>query len=154
MIVVSDTSSISALIHIERVEILRTLYDTVVIPTAVRDELYRGHAQIPGFLEIQEPQDATTVSRLMQRVDPGEAQAIALAHELKADFLLIDEKLGRAVAQERGVRVVGLLGVLSVAKSRGLIDSLRQVVEELETKARFRISEAVKQAAFAHCGEA
>ena len=153
MIVVSDTSSISALLHIKRIEILQVLYETIVIPTAVRDELQRGHAQIPNFLEVRDPQDGTTVTRLMERVDGGEAAAIVLARELRADFLLIDEKLGRAIAIEHGVPVVGLLGVLCVAKSRRLIESLQTVVEELETKARFRLGAAVKQAVFEQYGE-
>ena len=153
MIVVSDTSAISALLRIGRTDILQTLFGVVIIPPAVRDELLRTHDDLPDFLSIREPVNHSAVVDLLRRVDPGEAEAIILAKEIKADFLLIDEKLGRTVATQQGVRVVGLLGVLGVAKRAGLVTSLRECVEELQRTARFRISDAVKEAVFRKFGE-
>ena len=63
--------------------------------------------------------DQTKVQTYLQKVDLGEAEAIALAEELQADFLLIDERKGRRLAQARDLRVVGLLGVILIAKRRG-----------------------------------
>lgn len=55
-------------------------------------------------------------------MDLGEREAIALAHSLNADLLLIDESSGRAEARRRGLRVTGTLGILLTAAENGLID--------------------------------
>jgi predicted nucleic acid-binding protein len=148
VIVVSDTSAISALLHIGRIEILQVLFGTVIIPPEVRKELLRTHQDLPELLNVREPVEHAAVEDLLKQVDAGEAEAIVLAKEIEADFLLIDEKLGRAVAVRQGVRVVGLLGVLGAAKQRGLIASLRETIEELQREAKFRVSEAVKEAVY------
>ena len=153
MIVVSDTSPISALLHIGQVHLLRELYQVVSIPAAVHQELQRVHAQLPSFLNVRQPTDTAAVQRLRSRVDEGEAEAIILAKELRADFVLMDEKIGRVVAAEEGVAVVGLLGVLVVAKAQGRITSVRQIIGQLEHEAHVRLSAAVKQRALQQAGE-
>jgi predicted nucleic acid-binding protein len=76
-----------------------------------------------------------------------------LAKELSADYLLIDETLGRQVAVREGVKVIGLLGVLLEGKNCGFLSSVRQVTAELETIAGFRVADAVKQIIFREAGE-
>lgn len=84
-------------------------------------------------------------------LDRGEAEAIALALELKAEELLIDERLGRREANRLGVPIIGVLGILLVAKRRTLINAVQPVVDALISKAGFRVSlqlyEQVLQAA-------
>ena len=145
MIVVSDTSPISALLRIKQLDLLEKLYEKVIIPEAVERELLRGHCTLPSFVEIRAIKDTAAFKRLCSRLDPGEAEAIVLARELHADFILIDESLRRSVAVDEGVRVVGLLGVLVVAKARKLVVSLAPIIEQLETEAHFRISKELKQ---------
>lgn len=86
-------------------------------------------------------------------LDPGEAEAIVLAKELKADDLLIDETQGREVAMRERVHVIGLLGVLLEGKGRGLISSVRQLTAQLENEAGFHVSSRVKELIFEAAGE-
>jgi predicted nucleic acid-binding protein len=153
MIVVSDTSAITSLLQIGREELLSRIYSDVFIPEAVRDELLREHSAIPEFIRCRSASDRAEVQRLLAELDLGEAEAIILAKELKADELLIDETAGRRIAAREGVNVIGLLGVLLEAKGRGIISSVRQIAEELETKAGFRLSNAVKEMFFREAGE-
>ena len=73
-------------------------------------------------------------------LDIGEAEAIALALELKADELLIDERLGRREAVRLGLSITVVLGVLLIAKNRGLIAKVKPIMESLISQANFRIS--------------
>ena len=153
MIVVSDTSVITSLIHIGREQLLAEFHGRVLIPPAVQKELLRTHVQIPDFLEVRPVLDLAFVARLKMRLDLGEAEAIVLAKETKADLLLIDEKLGRQVAAREGLRITGLLGLCVDAKLTGKISSLRELVQRLELEAGFRVSRAVKAQAFDLAGE-
>lgn len=153
MIVVSDTTAISALIQVGQIELLQQLYGEIFIPEAVRDELVRSHSNLPPFLQIGRVANQADVRRLERELDVGEAEAIVLAKELRADLLLVDEKVGRSVAQREGIPIIGVMGVLVVGKHRGLIPSVRQIVLALESKAGFRVSPRVKQLVFAQAGE-
>ena len=70
-------------------------------------------------MERHQVRDAALVRHLKLLLDVGEAEAIALAIEIQADLLLLDERRGRVVAKELGLAVTGLLGVLLVAKQQG-----------------------------------
>jgi uncharacterized protein len=153
MIVVSDTSAITSLIQVGKEELLIQLYEKAFIPEAVRDELSKTHPYLPDFLQCQVVVDRQKVERLLFELDIGEAEAIVLAKELQADDLLIDECEGRRVAAREGLHVIGLLGVLLEAKAHGHILSVRQLTEDLERKAGFRVSHAVKQIIFLEAGE-
>jgi uncharacterized protein len=86
-------------------------------------------------------------------VDRGEAEAIALAEELRADHLLIDERKGRRLAQQRGVPVIGLLGVVLLAKHAKLISSAGRLLEKLDREAGIYLSDELKKAALKTVGE-
>lgn len=153
MIVVSDTSAITSLLQVGRAALLEDLYQEVLIPEAVQKELLRVHPSLPSFLHSEAVLNDREVQRLLAELDLGEAEAIALAKERKADLLLMDELEGRRVARREGVRYVGLLGVLIQARQLGKIASLRQVITDLETIAGFHLSEEIKAAAFTKVGE-
>jgi uncharacterized protein len=153
MIVVSDTSAITALLQISREALLKDLYEDVLIPEAVRNELLQTHALLPAFLRSVKVLNITEVQRLSIELDLGEAEAITLAKESCADLLLMDELEGRRVASREGIPYIGLLGVLVQAKRAGHIASVRQLVSELEAVADFRLSEEVKAVAFRKAGE-
>jgi uncharacterized protein len=84
--------------------------------------------------------DPLLVKVLQAELDPGEAEALALAVTLKADLLLIDERLGRKVATRLGLRFIGLLGILITAKHQNLITQLKPLLDDLITKAGFWVS--------------
>jgi hypothetical protein len=86
-------------------------------------------------------------------VDRGEAEAIALAEELHADHLLIDERKDRRLAQQQGLPVVGLLGVVLLAKRAKLIPSARVLLEELDREAGIYLTDELKEAALKTVGE-
>jgi hypothetical protein len=153
MIVVSDTSVITSLIHVGRDHLLQQLHGSVLIPTAVHRELLHTHVRIPEFLEVRAVVNRLFVAQLESELDLGEAEAIVLAKETKADLLLIDEKLGRQVALREGLRIAGLVGLLVEAKHRRVIDSVRELVGRLESEAGFRVSDAVREEAFRLAGE-
>ena len=153
MIVVSDTSPLTALLTIGEADLLPKLFTEVVIPRAVRDELLRSHASLPAWVRIELVHDASETVRLSEVVDAGEAEAIELAKELKADWLLIDERKGRRLAIQEGLRVIGLLGVLLLAKRRQVIASARMLLHRLENEAGIYLAEGVREEALKSVGE-
>ncbi len=153
MIVVSDTSPITTLLQISRVDLLERLYKEILIPEAVREELFCLHPSLPTFFKCRTVKNRNEVERLLTDLDPGEAEAIVLAKETHANLLLIDEKEGRIVAAREGVRFMGLIGVLLRAKEDGYLSSVRNVIHELETKTTFHLSAAMKTKAVQSAGE-
>ena len=153
MIVVSDTSAITALLQVRQETLLKELYGEVLIPEAVQRELLQTHPLLPPFLRSVRVLNITEVQRLCTELDLGEAEAIALAKERHADLLLMDELEGRRVALRERVPFIGLLGVLVQAKQTGHIASVRQLIAELEAVADFRLSDQVKAVAFRKAGE-
>ena len=148
MIVVADTTPINYLILIEEIEVLPKLYGRVVIPPAVREELMRPRAptrvqewmnEPPDWLEILSP--TVTVDSSLAKLDAGERDAIALAEELSADQLIVDELLGRREAERRSLPVIGTVGVLREAAELGLLD-LRGAFERLQ-QTSFHVSPAI-----------
>lgn len=127
MLVVSDATPLNVLIRIKSVDVVHTIFDRVVIPPAVERELL--HSQTPsevrewvksppGWFSVVQPQGL----RIEGGRDAGEREAIVLAVELGADFLLADDKSARSSARSRGLRVTGTIGVLRLAAQQHLVD--------------------------------
>ena len=106
-----------------------------------------------GWLVAQTLPDYDLSGRFEKRVDPGEAEAIALAEHLRADKLIIDDRLGRELARERRVPVAGLLGELLHAKLQGRIDSVRVVMDKLQSEARFFFRADLRELILRQAGE-
>lgn len=161
MIVVSDTSAILNLAVIGRLELLQALYQTILIPQAVYLEI-TADALLPGatdvsnakWITVRQVTNTVAVMALQTELDAGEAEAIILADEVKADWLLMDEALGRNVAQRFGLRFIGLLGVLLQAKRAGLVTEVKVVLDELQTRAGFWISRDLYTRILQQAGEA
>jgi predicted nucleic acid-binding protein len=150
VIVISDTSAITNLAAIQHLHLLPHLYSQVTVPEAVYRELADIDPPVPGTLEAQSADwlqvrpvtNFTVVARLRNegRLDPGESEAIALAMELNADLLLIDERRGRAEADQLGLRIIGLLGILVEAKRRNLIAAVKPLIDAMIATSEFRVS--------------
>jgi uncharacterized protein len=159
MIVICDNSPISALLAIGELDLLQKIYGQVCIPRAVLQELEaladKG-TNIASILEadwIKVYEVSPANVSFPAKFHAGEIEAMLLALELKADWLIIDEHEGRKMALSLGIKIVGLLGVLIRAKQDGLITSLRDFLDKLQTHSKFRLSEAIKQKAIEIVGE-
>ena len=151
MSVVSNASALINLARIGKPDLLRELYGQLLIPQAVWQEVVVEGVGQPGADEVKsatwiKSQAATNrqlVRALQQDLDAGEAEAIALALEIKADLLLMDERLGRETARHLGLRYVGLIGVLIESKRKGLIGAIKPHLDALRDLACFHVKEAL-----------
>ncbi|MGB7060680.1 MAG: DUF3368 domain-containing protein [Geitlerinemataceae cyanobacterium] len=143
MVVVSNTSPISNLATIGQIGLLQQIYPQILIPPTVHSELM-GFVPIQpqindllsrSWLKIQPVNNFTLVNTLQIQLDPGEAEAISLALELNANRLLIDERLGRSIATQYGLKIRGILGLLINAKEQGLIQVLKPILDDLIDRA-------------------
>ncbi|MEX0267641.1 DUF3368 domain-containing protein [Leptolyngbyaceae cyanobacterium UHCC 1019] len=147
--IVSDTSPINNLAAINHLYLLHQLYGTVVIPEAVYRELTDPNCPVAGATEVKTfdwiqtcaVKDRTLIEALSAELDIGEAEAIALAFEIQADQVLIDERRGRLVANRLNLRYVGILGILVEAKSQGLIAEVKPLLDALIHEAGFWVAE-------------
>lgn len=136
---------------IEKLGLLHQIYGQIIIPSSVQLELLvlkkfgfdTDQIVQASWIMVQDPKNQELVSQLELELDKGESSAIALAIELKAHNLIIDEKKGRKIAHELGIEVIGLIGILLEAKEKKLIKEIKPVLDELRSKANFRISESL-----------
>jgi len=151
MSVVSNASPLINLARIGRLELLPQLYGELIVPEAVWHEVVVEGAGQPGaeeieaasWIQVQQTKNRELVLALRQELDAGEAEAIALALETEADFLLMDEHLGRETAVHMGARCVGLIGIFVEAKRRGLVSEIRPLLNALRDVAGFWVSETL-----------
>lgn len=163
-VIISDASPLIGLAKIGRLNLLQQLYQHIVIPPAVHTELQTA-SQCAGSVELQQaladgwlsvahqadvPIDC--IIELRQTLDMGEAEAIALALHLAADLLLVDEQRGRAVAQQKGLRIIGTGVVLITAKRFGYITSVKAELEAL-FRSGYRLSARLREQLVAMAGE-
>lgn len=161
MLVISDTSPVVALARIGHIDLLKTIFGQIVIPKAVEQELKSAELRglnLDGILKaswisVMPVRLSSELKYFMTILDPGESEALALALELKADFILIDEKAGRAVASRHNLRMIGVLGILLKAKSEGLIPEIRSLLDRLRTEAEFWIGEKTYRHLLSLAGE-
>ena len=161
MIVVCNATPVIALAAVGRLELLRAVYGEINIPDAVFHEVAVTGAGEPGAREITEAswikrhtvRNTALISALALELDAGEAEAIALALDLTAGLILLDERRGRHAAARLGLNVAGTLGVLIAAKDRGLLGSVRPVLDELRVRAGFWIGDELHSAVLKIAGE-
>ena len=138
MIVIADTSAINYLILIGEVQLLSELYGGVVIPHAVRRELLALNSPEPVRKWATDPPDwirlvspgSEALARTDESLDAGEWEAIALALDLRADLLLIDDARGRRESARHNLEFTGTLGVLLAGSQKGLLnleDAIRRL---------------------------
>ncbi len=136
MIVISDTTCITNLMHIERLDILKNVFHSIIVPKKVYDELCTIPKQklileVENWIICQTIQNITIYEQVITDLDEGEAEAITLAHNLSADYLIIDERKGRQIAENLGIKIIGLLGILVLAKQKNIISLLKPLILDL-----------------------
>jgi uncharacterized protein len=142
-------------------EILHGIFQKVLVPPSVDKEI----RQLEGFaidlssyttadwIEIVTPIAIDKVLQFSEKLDAGESEAIVIALENNADYLLIDERLGTKIALSEGLTTLGLIGVLLKAKTMGLIEKVNPLLVELELKAGFWIGSKLKEKILKDAGE-
>ena len=148
MTVISDASPLVNLARIGALHLLPELYDTVTLPKAVWTEVVTEGEGQPGahavrtatWIERQSVENQNLVRALRQDLDPGEAEAIALAVETESALLLMDERHGRETASHFDVPHLGLIGVLIDAKENRHIEAIQPHLDALQ-QAGFWISD-------------
>lgn len=159
--VVSNTSPLMNMAIIGRLDLFRHFYETVHVPQAVWDELVKQGTGKPGseaiaaahWIQTHTAQNQHLVITLREQLEAGESEAIALALELKATLLLVDETEGRRVAALYGLNKTGVLGILLLAKKQGMISSLKEEMDKLQKEAHFWISAPLSEKLLRNAGE-
>jgi uncharacterized protein len=138
--VISNTTSLIALLKIGRLEFLRQLYGEIIIPNAVLEEINKGKNKpyytdfgSLDWIKVMAVQDKKALLYFID-LDAGEAEVIVLANEIEADVVIIDETLGRRYASNADLKVTGTMGVLIKAKERGYIDKVKPLLDLLQEK--------------------
>jgi predicted nucleic acid-binding protein len=154
MVVVSDTSPITNLLKIGKIDLLQQIFGEVIIPVGVYEELTRIPAQKKkieniNWIKKHNARDEILISNLLKLLDKGESESIAL----DADYLLIDERKGRKVANEYGLTITGILGVLRKAKFKGQIEKVKPLLDQLRKDAGFRIHQKLYEEILKDVGE-
>lgn len=141
MIVVSDTTALTSLIKAGMEHILARLFGEVRIPQEVAGELLRFHSSLPDWCLVYPAKEDPLFDSLRRAVDAGEVEAIALAVDLRADFVLLDDKKGRRQAEALGLTCLALPALMVAAKRQGIITSVAEAFATLATKGRYAVAE-------------
>lgn len=147
--IVSNTTPISNLLHLDLISILSELFGTVCVPMAVADEVnsYFSSFQLwknsleQGRIVIVPISNMILAKQMIPMLHKGEAEAICLALENNAKLCLMDDKDGRSVAQANNLHVTGTLGILLKSKQTGLVSFVKPLIDKLRTSHQFWISE-------------
>lgn len=151
VIVVSNTSPLIAFQQLGHLGLLGTLFGTVLAPPAVmREALSIGER--PAWLEARALAQPLPAAIRDAGLGAGESEALALALELGAERVLVDELAGRKLALRLGLPVIGSVGVLLAARRRGLIPSVREPLDALR-RSGFRMDDDLYEGALLKAGE-
>lgn len=153
--IVSNSSPLIVFSKINRLSLLEEMFDEVYIPKAVSEEITKGRkgAEIVKnkWIKIKEIKDRDFAKYLSKMIGKGEAEAIILAKEHKSK-LLIDDAEGRKHAELLDLKFMGSLGLLKLAKKRGLIKSAGEIIEEMKSES-FYVDEGLITALLENIGE-
>jgi predicted nucleic acid-binding protein len=129
--VVSNSSPLIALVRIQRLDLVPTLLQSVLIPPAVAREISPSIPVLPRWISVQAPTAPPSGLTSRARLGDGEWEAIALAVEVGAAAILIDDRPARRLAETAGLNVIGTLGLLLEAKRAGHIRTIRTELDKL-----------------------
>ena len=151
-VVVADASVLIALAQIGQLSLLERLYAEVVIPSAVQGEVAPSMPKLPPWIRTQTLQRPLDSRVAHAALDAGETEAISLALETRARWVILDDLQARRLAKDLGLAVVGTAGVLFAAKQRGFIGAVRPPLDALRA-AGFRLRKDVYEEILKAAGE-
>jgi len=161
MKIISNTTPLIGLASIGHFGLLHQLFGTIIIPKAVYDEAVIAGREKGGakreiassnWVEVVSVGDQLAVEVLLDELDRGEAEVIVLAHEINADWVLMDEKKGRRKLTQLGIKKIGTVGILLKAKEACYIKSVMQNLTKLRENG-FSISQYVVDRVLQEAGE-
>jgi predicted nucleic acid-binding protein len=129
--IVSNSSPLIALARIQQLDLVPAVLQFILIPPAVAREIDPSIPALPAWVSVKVPSSHRPPLTSRGRLGDGEREAIALAIEIGADAVLMDERAGRRVAEEAGLKVIGTLGLLLEAKRAGHIATIRAELDKL-----------------------
>jgi uncharacterized protein len=147
LIIVSDTSVLISFKAIGKLHILKGIFSNIVIPEGVYNELNAEQKEfvLEDWMAVQKISNFALYRSLYLKLHKGESEAITLAIEKQADFILLDDKEARKEAGGWGLKVIGTVGLLLLAKKEGLISSVMAEIDKLEQLINFRLSLDLKE---------
>lgn len=157
---VCDSTILIGLTRIGKINLLKKIYGEIYIPEAVFVEVSIKGRGKPGSKEIinaewihKKPvKDKRTVEMLSAELGRGEAAVLVLGKELNADWLMIDDERARTTATAAGFQIIGLAGILLLAKQLKFIPSVKSLLDELRNK-KFRLSNEIYKEVLKNAGE-
>lgn len=141
MIVVTNSTPIISLAKIDKLHLLRDIFDKIYVPNAVYKEVVLKGKGRPGSKEIEEAEwvaskevyNITSKKHLLAYLDEGEAEVILLADELSADLVIMDERKGYEVLSNLlNIKVIGTIAILSMAKDLRLIENIKPYLDKMK----------------------
>ena len=155
--IVSNTTPLIAFARIGELDLLQKIIGYILIPDAVWREVTQagnrlGAEEIRNAPWVESRRVRTIPPELIPLLDPGETEAIALAEEITASELLLDERAARAIATARGVNIIGTAGLLARAKQRGFVTAVRPFLEHMPVEG-FRYSRRFVEGFLKELGE-
>lgn len=147
--IVSDSTTLIVLLDLQCMELLSNLFTEIIIPEAVYGEItVKNNNSLPSWMKVKKVKDSETLDTLKLLLDEGESEAIALALSLEMS-LIIDEKKGRKIALNKGIKIVGLLGIVYLNVKKGYMtkDEARDFMQDALAHG-YRISPALIEQMF------
>jgi predicted nucleic acid-binding protein len=149
--VVSNSSPLIALERIGQLPLLEQLFGPIWVPPAVVQEVVPG-LSLPAWVVERGLGQPLAPIILGASLGPGESEALALALEVKARWVIVDDRPARRLGQALGLPVIGTLGILLASKRRGLLPAVQPCLDAL-IQAGFHIAPQLHDHVLATAGE-
>ena len=149
--IVCNTTPISNFLHLGRMDILKAIFHELHIPMAVHSEIEAHFSDDhqwqkcldENFIIRAEVQTSPKIKELIIHLHLGEAEALCLCIENNAQLLLLDDRDARTIARLNNIPVSGTLGVLMKAKKMGIVESVKDFMDQLRTDHHYWIDDAM-----------
>jgi predicted nucleic acid-binding protein len=148
-IIIADTSCLILLSKIEELELLKKLYQNIIVTPEIVAEYGE---KLPSWFTVENVVNKQKQAELEQKVDRGEASAIALSLENQNSTVILDDVKARKLAEKLNIDFTGTLGIIIKAKLKNIIPSIKPILKKIE-QTDFRISEELIQIALRKVGE-